>query len=106
MLPDRPVLVEEKSPENAQKWSNLASFWKPEVCCQTVLPDRSVLKGQKIGRKCQNWKNRNATFRVNFQAICIGDSNSIRMKMFNFRVKFKCISSISFLFLSFWSAIK
>ena len=47
MLPDRPVLIEEKSPENAQKWSNLASFWKPEVCCQTVLPDRSVLKGQK-----------------------------------------------------------
>ena len=27
---------------------NLSSFWKPEVCGQTVLPDRSVLKGQKL----------------------------------------------------------
>ena len=25
---------------------NLASFWKPEACGQTVLPDRSVLIGQ------------------------------------------------------------
>ena len=31
-----------------QKWSILASFWKPEICGQTVLPDRSVLKGQKL----------------------------------------------------------
>ena len=28
-----------------QKWSILASFWKPEACSQTVLPDRSVLIG-------------------------------------------------------------
>ena len=27
---------------------NLASFWKPEACGQTVLPDRSVLIGQKL----------------------------------------------------------
>ena len=33
--------------KNAQKWSILASFWKPEACGQIVLPDRSVLKGQK-----------------------------------------------------------
>ena len=31
-----------------QKWSILASFWKPEACGQTVLPDRSLLKGQKL----------------------------------------------------------
>ena len=30
------------------KWSNLASFWKPEACGQTVLPDRLVLIGQKL----------------------------------------------------------
>ena len=30
------------------KMANLASFWKPEACGQTVLPDRSVLKGQKV----------------------------------------------------------
>ena len=35
---------------------NLASFWKPEACGQTVLPDRSVLVGPKIGGKCQNSK--------------------------------------------------
>ena len=27
---------------------NLASFWKPEACGQTVLPDMSILKGQKL----------------------------------------------------------
>ena len=34
--------------EKCQKWSVLASFWKPEVCGQTVIPDRSVLIGQKL----------------------------------------------------------
>ena len=28
--------------------SILASFWKREACCQTVLPDRSFLLGQKL----------------------------------------------------------
>ena len=27
---------------------NLASFWKPEACGQTVLPERSVLIEQKL----------------------------------------------------------
>ena len=27
---------------------NMASFWKPEVCGQTVLPDITVLIGQKL----------------------------------------------------------
>ena len=31
---------------------NLASFWKPKTCGQTVLPDRT-----KIGGKCHNWKD-------------------------------------------------
>ena len=26
----------------------LSSFWKPEVCGQTVLPDRSILIGSKL----------------------------------------------------------
>ena len=30
------------------KLVNLASFWNPEVCGQTVLPDRSILTGQKL----------------------------------------------------------
>ena len=30
------------------KMLNLASFWKPEACGQTVLPDRSILIGQKL----------------------------------------------------------
>ena len=31
-----------------QKWSNLASFSKPEACGQTVFSGRSVLIGQKL----------------------------------------------------------
>ena len=42
----------------------MASFWKPEVCGQTVLPDRSISKVEKIGGKC---KNSNATFWVIFK---------------------------------------
>ena len=30
------------------KMDDLASFWKPEACGQTVLPDKSVLIGQKL----------------------------------------------------------
>ena len=38
------------------KMFNLASFWKPEACGQTVLPDMSVLIGQKLveNAKIQN----------------------------------------------------
>ena len=37
---------------------NLASFWKPEACGQTVLPDRSILIGQKLVKnaKIENLK--------------------------------------------------
>ena len=37
---------------------NLASFWKPEACGQTVLPDKSVLIGQKLleNAKIQTFK--------------------------------------------------
>ena len=38
---------------------NLASFWNPKACGQTVLPDRSVLKGQKLAENAKiqkfNW---------------------------------------------------
>ena len=30
------------------KMVNLASFWKPVACGQTVLPDMSILVGQKL----------------------------------------------------------
>ena len=46
------ILSGQKFVKNATKTVNLASFWKPEACGQTVLPDRSIL----IGGKCQNWK--------------------------------------------------
>ena len=37
-----------KSSLECQKMVNLASFWKPQACGQTVLPGRSVLIGQKL----------------------------------------------------------
>ena len=42
------VLSGQKLIKNAQKWSNLASFWKPKTFGQTELPDMSVLIGQKL----------------------------------------------------------
>ena len=44
--------------QKCQKWSILASFWKPEACGQTVLPDRSILIVQKLveNAKIQNFK--------------------------------------------------
>ena len=62
MLPDRSLLIEQKSVENAnfQKFKcdmlkfienakNAGEFFfKPEACGQTVLPDRSLLIGQKL----------------------------------------------------------
>ena len=69
MLPEKSVLIGQKlikitKIENfkydilsGQKFSkmpkmvNLASFWKPESCGQTMLPDRSIWKGSKISGK-------------------------------------------------------
>jgi len=50
---------------------NLASFWKPEVCGQTVLPDITVLIGQKLedNAKIQNFK---WDILSNFQIMCDG----------------------------------
>ena len=42
--------------KKCQKWSILASFWKPEACGQTMLPDRSVLIGQKLVENAENAK--------------------------------------------------
>ena len=47
---------------------NLASFWKPEACGQTVLPDGQILSRQ-TGGKCQN---SNATFWVIFKHCDFG----------------------------------
>ena len=60
------ILSGQKLIKNCQKWSILASFWKPEACGQTVLPDRSVLIGQKLVENA-NIKKSNATFWVIFK---------------------------------------
>ena len=39
--------------KKCQKWSILASFWKPEALGQTVLPDRSSLIEQKLVEKAK-----------------------------------------------------
>ena len=41
------ILSRQKFTKKAKNGRILASFWKSEVCCQTVLPDRSILIGQK-----------------------------------------------------------
>ena len=55
--------------EKCQKWSILASFWKPEACGQTVLPDMSVLIGQKLveNAKMQKFK---CDILSNVQTMC------------------------------------
>ena len=55
------ILSKRKFIKNTKNCPFLASFWKPEVCGQTVLPDRSVLIG-KNWRKMPKFKNSNATF--------------------------------------------
>ena len=52
--------------KKCQKWSNLASFRKPEACSQTELPDRSVLI-VKNWWKMPKLKNSNATFLLIFK---------------------------------------
>ena len=42
------ILSEQKFIKKSQKSLILASFWKPEFCCQIVLPDRTLLQGQKL----------------------------------------------------------
>ena len=42
------ILSGQKLIKNAQKWSILASFWKPKARGQTVLPDKSFLIRQKM----------------------------------------------------------
>ena len=45
---------------------NLASFWKPEACGQTVLLDRSVFIGQKLGENAKIEKIKCDILRNNF----------------------------------------
>ena len=42
------ILNGQKLIKKCQKWSILASFWKPKACGQTVLPDRSVSIRRKL----------------------------------------------------------
>ena len=50
---------------------NLAIFWKPEFCSQTVLPDRSILLGQKL---VENAKSEKLKFDIlgDFQTLWMG----------------------------------
>ena len=52
-----------------QKWFILASFWKPEVCGQTVFTDRSFLIGQKLveSAKIERFK---CNILDDFQTLC------------------------------------
>ena len=52
-----------------QNMLNLASFWKPEACGQTVLPDRSVLIGQKLMENAKI-KKFQCEILSNFQTLC------------------------------------
>ena len=71
MLPEKSVLIGQKLIKitnfkydilsgqkfvKMPKMVNLASFWKPESCGQTMLPDRSILKGSKISGKYKKIK--------------------------------------------------
>ena len=68
--------------QKCQKWSNLASFWKLEACCQTVLPDWSFLIGQKL---VENAKIQVRTFEL--------FSNNVRLDS---NLGLSCFSHIKF----------
>ena len=80
-----------KVQQKCQKWSILASFWKPEVRSHTVLPDRSVLIGQKLVENVKISNASNAMFRVifNFSLKKLGPSKSKIICHTNIDTKFK-----------------
>ena len=80
-----------KVQQKCQKWSILASFWKPEVRSHTVLPDRSVLIGQKLVENVKISNASNAMFRVifNFSLKKLGPSKSKNFCYANIDTKFK-----------------
>ena len=51
------------------KMVNLASFWKPEACGQTVLPDMSILIWQKLVENAKIKKFK-CDILSNFQTMC------------------------------------
>ena len=59
--------------KKCQKWSILASFWKPKACCQTVLPDRSIFIGQKLAKNPKIEKF-NCEILGNFQTLWMGSN--------------------------------
>ena len=76
------------------KWSNLASFWKPEACGQIVLPDSSILIEPKIGGKSQNWINNVAKSNVRNHIFC-KDNWILKSKLNWFKRSSKCLFSQS-----------
>ena len=75
--------------ENAQKWSILATFWKPEPYGQTVLPDRSLLIGKKLLKNAK-FENLKCDIFGDFQPLCLKKSN------------FASVCRIEFFFRSFY----
>ena len=64
-----------KVDQKCQKWSILASFWKPEACGQTVLPDRLILIGQKLAENAKIEKLKCDIF-SDLQTLCLRRENS------------------------------
>ena len=61
------------------------SFWKPEVCSQTVLLDRSVLKGQKLVENAKIQKFKCDIF-SNFQTLWIRENHFCKVYEMVFQV--------------------
>ena len=63
-----------------QNMLNLASFWKPEACGQTVLPDRSVLIVQKLVKNAKIQKSK-CDILGNFQTLWCSSGSLITDQM-------------------------
>ena len=112
------ILCGQKLIKKCQKWSNLASFWKPKACSQIELPDRSVLIGQKLveSAKIQKFK---CDILGDFQTLCGGFFRAKIQKCqlfhfftsfflawkFNFKVPFSDLASF-YEKSNFWTKIR
>ena len=75
---------------------NLASFWKPKACGQTVLPDRSVLIGQKLVENAKMPKFK-CDLLINFQTMW-SSRNEGEKKAFLFLNSCAFLSKITFFY--------
>ena len=71
----------DKSALKMPKMVNLASFWKPEACGQTVLPDSSILNEQNWWKVPRLEKKSNATFWMNFKHSASSNSPSLQFTL-------------------------